>query len=193
MRVFQIRFELSNYQAVLIDGDDQFSSPYFRVMDFQVGRVSDSWNPPPIYVDKPKLKRPDIFHLVGAVGLVLTPRALDHLDRFALWVGELLPLPFRGEMLQLLNVLQVYDCLNLERTVFEGGEATVFEFHAHRLPEAPIFRLPQNRSGQLFCHEGVGEPVWEFKSTVENAGLEGLSFDEVWNDRDGGIERKPRW
>lgn len=193
MRVFEINFDVTHYQALLVDGDDEFTFPYLDVMDFQAGRVGDSWKPPPVYVDQPRLKRPDIFHLVGAIGLVFTPSALSVLERFALWVGELLPLPFGEEVFQLLNVLQVYDCLDTERTIFSGGAARVLEFKPHRVPEAPVFRIPQNQSAQLFCHEGVAEPFWEFKSAVEEAGLEGLTFEEVWNDRDGGIERKPRW
>ncbi len=193
MRVFEIDFDVSRYQVLLVDGSDEFAFPYLDTMAFLEGRLGNAWKPPPVYVDKPLLKRPDIFHLVGATGMVFGPRALAELERFALWVGELLPLPFESEVLQLLNVVEVINCLDEDSTVFDGGRATVLEFHAHRIAEAPIFRIPQNQSTQLFCHEGVAEPYWEFKAAVELAGLEGLTFTEVWNDQDGGFERKPRW
>jgi len=194
MRVFQISFDVDTYQALLVDGDDDFSFPFFKSMQFKDGPVGDAWTPPPVYVDRPRLVRPDIFHLVGAVGMVFGPRALVELDRFISRAGELLPIPFGEEVLGLLNVVEVIDCLDQDRTVFHGGgAATVLEFHAHRLSETPIFRIPQNQASQLFCHQGVSEPYWDFNTAVDQADLNGLVFTEVWNSEHGGLERSPRW
>lgn len=194
MRVFSITFDLNRFQALLVDGDDEFSFPFFTTMQFAHGPLGKAWNPPPVYVDRPRLARPDIFHLVGAIGLVLGPRARSELDRIASLSGELLPLPFGAELLCLLNVTEVIDCLDAVRTVFDGGGvAKRLEFLPHRISEAPIFRIPQNRSSELFCHEGIGEPTWDFKATVEQANLTGVVFTEVWNSEVGGLERPPRW
>ena len=194
MRVFRIGFDVTKFQALLVDGDDDFSFPFFDLMSFRSGAFEGEWTPPPVYIDQPRLKRPDLFHLVGATGIVLTPRAEEILEDFTARSGQLLPLQVGSTAMQLFNVTEIIDCLDQERTSCdEGGYAFVLQFLVHRVPEVPLFRIPQNRSSEIFCHEGVAEVSWEFKRTVEENDLTGLTFEEVWNSDEGGIWRPPAW
>ena len=57
MRVFRVRSDLKNdrFQTFHIDGDDDFSWPWFDLMT-SPNPVSHVWSPPPLYADRPTLR-----------------------------------------------------------------------------------------------------------------------------------------
>ncbi len=195
-RVYEIDYDVDRYQAISVDGDDQFTAAWRRSLGLEPGKsIMDRWTVPPLYVDRPKLLRPDIFYFVNlAITMILSKHAIEEVGHLAAMSGELLPMPFEGEVLQVLNVTEVINCLDHERTVWnEVGTAEVPAFHPHRIAEVPVFRIPENNSAVLYCWEGLGEEALEFKTAVESAGLTGLKFTEVWNTEAGGIPRKWEW
>ena len=132
-RVFQIGYDVNHYQALLVDGDDQFSWQWRASLRMEPGAsIRDRWNPPPLYIDRPKLLRPDIFYFVNlGLCMVLSERALNAVGHLTAMSGELLPLPFEEESLQTLNVTEVINCLDRDKTIWnEVGVAEVPAFHA---------------------------------------------------------------
>jgi hypothetical protein len=195
-RVFEIDYDVNRFQVLLVDGDDEFIGNWRRGLRLESGAsIRDSWTVPPLYVDRPRLPSPDISCLLslGEV-MVLSQRAFDEIGHLAAMSGELLPLPFEDKDLQALNVTEVMNYVDHQRTVWnEVGGADVVAFHPHRFQEVPIFRIPENNSARLYCWQGLGDEALEFKTAVESAGLTGLKFVEAWNTEEGGIPRKWEW
>lgn len=192
MRVFKVRSNLeeNRFHTFLIDGDDDFSDPWRDLMS-SPNSVLQRWSPPPLYADKPTLPRPDFVHFWDGLGPVLAATVPDDVQDLLAISGEALPVDVEGERLSYLHVTEVLNVLDRDASVWEGGAARVLEFHAHRFYEVPLFRIPENNSAQIFCLEGFGE--FELKTLVEERGLTGLRFVEVWNSVAGGVYEEPRW
>ena len=192
VRVFEVDFDVSedHFQTLLIDGDDDFSRPWFSLIS-SPNSVWQQWRPPPLYADRPTRPRPDFVLLWGGLGPVLAATVPQDLRDLLAISGELLPVDVEGERLSYLHVTEVLNVLDRDASVWEGGAARVLEFHAHRFYEVPLFRIPENNSAQVFCLEGFGE--FQFKTMVEERGLTGLRFVEAWNSVVGGIRKEPRW
>ncbi len=103
--------------------------------------------------------------------------------------GELLPLPHRGDLFHLVNVLECVNCLDEQNTKWVLGRTTnarirveEYRFHANRLSESTLFKVPETALGEVLTVSGLKDPEDEFKSVVEREGLEGINFEEVWSD-----------
>lgn len=79
-----------------------------------------------------------------------------------------------------INVLQILDCLDFERSEFTrfkstGGIRSIvkYEFRANCIGGIPIFKLPILNSIRTFVTD-------EFKQLVEDNNLTGLKFRKVW-------------
>lgn len=148
MRVYRVRGDVNNYQALLADDKDIWRTPQLRLDG--VPR-QEGWVPPNVYSDQPRLKSPDIWTLVGCSGLIFTPDAemLEHLEVILGIAGELLPLPYQDETFLLLNILQVINCLDQDRTRWVGEDQGLraapkkYEFVADRIPESTLFKIPE--------------------------------------------------
>jgi hypothetical protein len=186
-RVYEVRQDVDRFQYLLFDGtEEQLSEWADRLDGFPDGTTRrDRWIPPPVYSPNPTLERPDAWGMLFLSGcFALNEKACTALAP-VLWSAELLPLPLRNETLFVVNVLEVVDCLDRERSSFKrSGAVDVYAFIAHRVPEAPLFKTPM--SIRLLTPERLGAER-EFRTSVERGGVRGFAFDEVWNDRDGGM------
>jgi hypothetical protein len=119
------------------------------------------------------------------------PRSIEHVRTQFEMAGELLPLPCDGVELTVLNVLECINCLDHERSTWlttKDGQRIYpdpfkkgsYVFHAERLPESSLFKIPELRQGRVLCRERDGDPELEFKAAVELHGLVGLKFQLLW-------------
>jgi len=100
--------------------------------------------------------------------------------------GELLPLTYNKENFTVLNVTECVDALDDVNTKWVYGKGTRAKikiakhaFHQHRLPETPLFKIPQTSKSRILTVEGMKDPLDEFKPSVERFGLTGLIFKEI--------------
>jgi hypothetical protein len=145
------------------------------------------WEPPGVYVYKPKLKRGNFLSFMGGGALICDARAVEELREMLEMSGELLPLPHKGELFQTLNVTECVNVLDEEKTDWVIGQTTRqrigikrYAFHPERLPETPLFKIPETARAEILTTEARIDPEDEFKPAVERLGLTGLLFEELW-------------
>lgn len=183
MRVYRVRGEVNDYQALLAHDSDIWKTDALRLNGTP---RTDGWIPPRVYSDQPRLKTPDIWTLVGCAGLVFPEEVIGPLDVILGRAGELLPLPYHGKNLFLLNILQDINCLDSDRSRWVGEEhgrrsaVKTYEFHPNRIPESTLFKIPETDRAEVLCAEGILDREDEFKAVVEDAGWKGLRFQLLW-------------
>jgi hypothetical protein len=182
--VYRIRWEdLEHYQALLYDLPETPQALQW----FDGTSKGDWWDAPPVYSDMPRLKAPDLWHLVGVATIVMSLEVVEELAAFLHPVGELLPLRMSGtgEGLLALNILRDVDCLNLER--YRDAELEVWtDFVPHRLPESGLFKVPQVDRVEIFYLERSddGETL---RARISENDYHGIIFEPVWSS-DGDVE-----
>jgi hypothetical protein len=181
--VYAVTWEnLSRYQSLLYDLPDVPSG--LRVFN---GRAKESWwEPPPVYVEQPRLEAPDFWHLFGVGTFVMKPRLAETLGAFLHPVGELLPLRLSGanETLLALNILRDIDCLNPSAVDIDSLEV-YSDFVPHRLPVSGLFKVPPVDRVHIFYLERSDDPA-SLRTVIETNRYRGLRFDPIWSS-DGSI------
>lgn len=158
------------------------------MLRFDCAAKLPAWQPPSVWVQQPKLKKGDFLSIMGAPGsFICGPRAYSELQDFLEQSAELLPLPHESDILHIVNVTECHNSLDRgtsEMIQTPSGAVTKiarFSFHPDRIPGVPLFKVPEH-TGYILTVERTGDPEDEFKARVEQLGLTGLEFKEVWND-----------
>jgi hypothetical protein len=123
----------------------------------------DGWRPIPVSLltegeDGTPWSRAD-FPWLGAHVLILRERAVLALEPILRSCGELLPLDCPDAKLWLFHALTIADALDesaSDITRYSDGEILAVEryaFHPDKIPDAPIFKVPQLLRGPLFLSE----------------------------------------
>jgi hypothetical protein len=186
MTLYRIIPDVDRYQFFLpVDREtvDQ------RTLWFDCQSVQKTWQPPAVYIQKPKLKRGSFFSVAagGAIAVDEPTRNNRRVAELLEMSGEILPLPHEKEVFYLLNALPWVDALNREQSEWHGktryGMPRRFVFHRSRIPNTPLFKIPEMARGDIMlCHEGLHDPAFEFKRMYEQLGLTGLEFMKIWSD-----------
>ena len=99
--------------------------------------------------------------------------------------GEILPLKHKGVTYSVLNILQVWDCVDEDKTEWytspKGEKFRVKRpfFVPQHFEASTLFKIPTVET-RIYCWEASREPEEEFKACVEANKLKGLRFDLVW-------------
>lgn len=128
----------------------------------------------------------DAFDLLSRVCLI-SKRAMEVLKDIIGEKAEYIPGVHieLNEMLFLVNVTNVIEALNYEKssfTRFRTGKILridSYSFLEHLVLDQHIFKLKENR-GSIFVSD-------TFKNVVESNGLLGFSFEEVWNSNEDEV------
>lgn len=85
---------------------------------------------------------------------------------------ELLPLSLDGREYYLCNVVNIVDCLDKGKSMFnEFGGVSKAVFDASKLPAGKFFKIPEDNCTSIFCTKIV-------KDVFEKNALSGVEFDE---------------
>jgi hypothetical protein len=184
--VYQVRPDVDHYQAFLLR-DEQLAHSDMVRFD---GQPKAEWTPPEVVERDPTLAGGNFWGFNALPSsIVASPATLALTEVRALLetAGQILPLPFRGELFGLLNVTELADALNHERTSWfraaKTGHPLWIEehaFRAERFPTSSLFKIPESKD--ILCHEGAMQSSG-FKSSVERLGLTGLTFTEIWRSQ----------
>jgi hypothetical protein len=186
MIVYQVRFDLKGgYQYVLFEDRSQALSDK-RIFDCTPRAAT--WPVQKVYVEKPLLKRGNFFSFLSSE-FICDEKARNELADVLEMSGELLPLSLDGEPLYLMNVLGCYNALDSEKSewhgrVGPGGRLKKFVFHPNRIPDVPLFKIPEMPRTVILTAVGAHDKAYEFKTRVEKANLKGLVFEELWRSED---------
>ncbi len=185
MQVFRVRLNSNIFQSLLPDDPNVWETDLLK-MDCEP-KLS-LWRPPAVHIVNPKRKRGSFFHLCSGAFAVDLSKNGDLLAVLEM-AGELLPLPFRGELFHLINILECVNCLDEQKTEWVLGKTTKaririseYQFHASRFSESSLFKIPETALGEVLTVSGMKDPEDEFKSIVEREELEGILFEELWSD-----------
>lgn len=177
MKIFRVSPDVNNFQSLLLEDESLYDQ-----MRFICKPKLPIWEPPAVFSDAPLLAVGDFWDFCsGAFAIV--PCALEWLRDIVTPVGELLPLPYEGQMFIVLNVLPAVDCLDRMRSKFRRKncffDIAEYTFFSNRLPQISIFKIPETIS-EIYAVERTGDPKTEFKAAVEHHGLTGLIFKQIW-------------
>lgn len=150
--------------------------------------VADDWDPPKdVYSRYPKKPTPDIWSVFGMPCLLAySHKAYGILGTFLEATGELLLLDFEGEELLVHNVTYVLNCVDKKKWREDPGDGsgTKYAFLPQRMDYSP-FMVPQTAGSELYAVEGYADRCDEYKAVIEDEGLTGLEFREVWCTDEG--------
>lgn len=184
--VSRVVFDVTNYQSFLYD----LPESELRVDDFLFNGTSKlaSWLPKPIYSDRPRLAKPDIWHLFGAAVMVMFEPTIESLQPFVAQAGELLPLKITdtGETAFALNVLDDIDCLDKKESQLDDPTRRFLSFAEHRLPEEGLFKVPEYDTVDIYVVEW-GDDDRSFRRAIETNALQGISLTPIWSTKTGVI------
>ena len=179
VRVFQVDHDVDRFQTICVDTGNVLEG-----FCFDGQRVSDSWEPPPVYPQPQTHAVPDIWAVEAFAVLVLSPGVYEILSEW-LEYEERLDLPMGSEVLDVINVLNTPNVLDLDATESIGGPSaliTKYAFHARRFEgNRSLFRLPGTVYGPLYCWEDSDDEEAGFRHGVRSNGVTGLLFEECWN------------
>ena len=185
MVVYELRPDVNVYQFFLPHDLNDCDS-----LIFDCDERGKDWQVPRVYIERPKLRRGNFLGVnLGSAFCC---------DDATLWKGnissllgmsnELIPFVHEGETYHIVNVLECINALDRERSIWSpyapgiGGPRT-HAFHPARIPETPLFKIPEESKTTVFCHEGLGDTEDEFKREYDRLGLSGLKFVKVWDSK----------
>ena len=160
-----------------------------------MGVRKKNWVPPQLMSRYPLRPEPDFWNF-GFGAFAVGEKALynsSELERMLEDSGQLLPLPYNGQELKLVNILECVECIDKEKTEWNIHPRTAERVTARRpffaaedLPESTLFKIPQQPM-DVYAWELHNDPEFEFKACVEENKFTGIYFEPVWSEESGII------
>ncbi|QLG37109.1 suppressor of fused domain protein [Paenibacillus sp. E222] len=128
--------------------------------------------------------------------MILNQHAAIELREFLENNVEVLPVIYKNETHYVMNVLNILDCINLDKSIANKyGGFEKLEFIEERVSGQHIFKTIFYNY-EITEHPIISSATYvsdEFKQRVEEAGLEGFDFDLAWSSEpEAYVERNPR-
>ncbi|MGD0832098.1 MAG: YwqG family protein [Terracidiphilus sp.] len=186
MKVFEVHMNLDYKTCFLSNHESKlWHSPMIngRIEMHQRGRLAPHWGKVSLKLHREKCKL-GIGNFVhcwqGSGNFLMDAHAHKILAPMLEAENEILPVEaFKGVDYYLLNVLKELDCLDRDNTLYGESSGTAgYQFHPEKLTDSPLFTVKW--TGGLFTVVGRPNAGVEFKTLVEQEGLTGLRFEEVW-------------
>lgn len=178
--VFFIRADPDNFAAIAPVDD----AVWELLLQFNGRRFEGEW-PRPFMEVLPTGPRGDFPYLSSHVP-VASPRAWEMLRPHIEQAVQALPLDVQGEEYQALNVLDVLDCLDPERSELRVSDGEVVGVRRWALREDVVegHDIFKARNAEL----QVALASEQFRGWVEEAGLKGARLDPVSEADEGTLE-----
>jgi hypothetical protein len=187
VKVYQVEFDVNNFRSLAADDVADARS----ILSFECKPKLPRWKPPSMYCPDPLSPAPDFWYIGGGSGIAVSSAAFPKVQTQFEMAGELLPLPFEGGELTLLNVLVCINCLDHDKCTWvktKDGRRLfpnpyqdgAYVFHPDRFAESTLFKIPEMHKSTVLCIEREDDPETEFKAAVEHHKLTGLAFKELW-------------
>jgi hypothetical protein len=184
MKVHRVTLDVNNFQGFLPTDSKIWKT---NILDLNCKPKGRSWNTLDVFIDNPVSERGNFFSLCAGA-FVTDGEARKKLLSILEMGGELLPINHKGETLHLFNALECVNCLNDEATSWIYGEKTGakimisrYQFFPDRFSESTLFKIPETRLGEILTVSGIRDREDEFKGCVEDLGLKGIIFEELWS------------
>lgn len=185
VKIWELSEDVNNYEDITLFENQK--SKWLELNDMFVGKsLLDTWKPLKVKLIEHNgdLKRGDILYFTLGVS-ILSNKAVNALQDF--WIKgkvELLPLIYDLQDVVLMNVLNIVDCINMNKSEirrFTDSDKikaiSKYVFIPERVQNQHIFKIAQRPHGRIFVSD-------EFKNRVIESGLEGFKFIEVWDSEE---------
>jgi uncharacterized protein YwqG len=160
-----------------------------RIETHQRGRLAPFWEKVSLKKDPEKHPQSNFASCWIGYGFLMDARAHSVVASILDQDVEILPIePFRGVEYYFVNVIKELDCLDQKNTIWKKGNNVKYQFIPEKLTDSTLFMV--KGTGGLFTVVGRPGAEVEFKTLVEQAGLTGLKFEEVWSDGVPAIRNK---
>jgi hypothetical protein len=180
MKVWKLYSELEGYAAICSLKHDIT----FKISDNFDGRsLKEGWEPLLYtkHIDEKKLPLGDKPNSLPSMPIV-SHRALECIKELIIPYVEVLPVYIDGFEFFLINILDIIDCLDYEKSelsYFRSDPHDIkkilkYEFLKDKIWDKVIFKIPENKLNVPFVTD-------QFKLEVEKHGLEGFRFEKVWD------------
>ena len=180
MKIYLVDSDVNNFQSLLLDDGERCRC---GPMSFRCKPKLAAWEPPTVYSGSPLHEAGEFLDFCSSGAFAIAPRAMEKLHDIAAQAGELLQLPYEGQVFTVLNVLPAVDCLDRERSKFYRKDSfhdiVDYAFLSERVPRISIFKIPETLL-DIYAVERTGDPKTEFKAAVKHHGLTGLIFKQIW-------------
>ena len=200
MKVFQVRTASDDFRRLDFDHRQMSQEDglrYFDALECR-GVPKQAWSPPPMHFGNPLKPEPDFWSCTVAGAFAVHPRALPTVGMFIERAGQMLPIRFKNLELTVCNILQVYDCIDADRSEWRTMPSTGERYSVKRpyfVPQhfeaSTLFKIP-TRNLDIFCWESNQDPEEEFKACVDANKLTGLRFELIWSDEPSRVVGKRR-
>lgn len=185
LRAYEVEWDVNNYQCFSWDLPQDTPAATYDALTMWGAPMAERWNPPPVFIHRPKKKRGDFWGVgMGGGRLGIAPWALEEVRMFAEMAGELLSLPYKNQTFTVLNITECIECIDPERSesvdygITRRKRITKPFFRADRMCASTLFKSAHNPLG-FYCLEYSRDLEEEFKACVEHQKLTGLQFKEV--------------
>jgi hypothetical protein len=200
MKVFKVWKASNDYRRLAID---QRGKTHEEVV--QIGKAmecrglpKDDWNPGAMHFSNPLKPVADFWDCEVGGAFAVHPRALPVVSMFLERAGQMLPIRSKDLELTVLNILEVYDCIDEDRsewfTMPDTGEHYAVKtpfFIPQHFERSTLFKIP-TRELDIYCWENNQDPEEEFKACYDANHLTGLKFDLAWTDETVPVRKRSK-
>jgi hypothetical protein len=187
MKIYRVSADHDFWSLLPVQTDE-----FVKLRPFQLEIMRATWPSLSFYVRDPaRTKRANFFNLsLGCLAydhLVNDSDLGETIERS----GEVLNATLDGidEKFYVFNPTACYNCLDRKNTLARWTpDGTVpiqvqkYAFHADRVGDCNLFKIPEMKRVGLFALVGRDEPEDEFYAQYHALGFTGLKFEEVWSD-----------
>jgi len=188
-RVYEIRPDTDTEYARF----DSLGNKPMKVIKY--GPLPEDWRVPKLYIDEPRLPRPNFFVWGSSMScIILDEKAMHYAGHLFEMSGQMFPFTYKdvitgkNEKYVLFKPTKCFDCLDEKKSLLDVVKRRFrYVFDPRRIQvDTPIITIPQLNSADLFALEGVMSLRWmELKYCIDKFNLTGLKLTEVWSD---GVE-----
>lgn len=183
MKVYRVKTDVRNYQWIMPDISEDNLLDFIM---FDCEAKNENWTDINWYIDNPKLKKGNFYHIHG--GSFAFDQQVYDSELFTLFemAGQILPINVEGQKLYVLNVLECINSLDQENSKFNyydngtRGRILNYTFH-NRLTESSIFKIPETSRGEILTYTGIKDSEDEFYSLYKQLNFTGLIFEELYS------------
>lgn len=174
MRIWLLKLDVDKYNSFKgYDIEEELDIRFFG------SSLLSNWNTPTIEAYYKKRKIADVSDFSSGAPL-FNEKAVSMLEEFLKAKAELLPAYYEGNKYYVVNVINVIDALDYEKSEFVRFDTgaimycTKYFFKSEIVENQHIFKIPLCNYIDIFVSD-------EFKKQVEEFKLKGFIFVEVWN------------
>lgn len=178
MNIWRVENDYDNFKEIGFVEESDWE--YFNQYEYDGHSLKSEWRLMEVEIEKSKKELGDIPGL-GADYIVVNDKALKAIVDVAKNFIEILPLKCKEETYNLINILRVVDCLDLEKTKYKLFKACdeiqsiqKYSLKKEMVENEVIFKMDKYITGYIFVTD-------IFKKTIEENNISGLKFTKIWS------------